>query len=114
MTFMFEDQVWYFVNFPDEVTPIGCNWVFKVKTNKDGNIQVYKARLTAKGFKQVHVIDYDETFSLVAMFKSIRILISIVSFYDFGIWYMDVKTTFLNGFLKEGVYTTQSEGYVDL
>ena len=56
-------------------------------------------------------VDYDETFSLVAMLKSIRILLAIAAHYDYGIWKMDVKTTFLNGNLKEEVYMPQPEGF---
>ena len=44
-----------------------------------------KARLVAKGFKQIQGVDYDETFSPVAMLKSIRILLAIAAFYDYGI-----------------------------
>jgi len=84
-----------------------------LKKDKDGNIIVFKARLVAKGFKQIHGIDYDETFSPVAMLKSVRILLAIAAFYDYEIWQMDVKTAFLNGFLKEDVYMTQPEGFVD-
>jgi len=70
----------------------------------DGNVHVYKARLVAKGFRQVQGIDYDETFSPVAMLKSIRIILAIASYFDYEIWQMDVKTTFLNGNLDEDVY----------
>ena len=61
----------------------------------DGNVTVYKAQLVAKGFRQVQGVDYDETFSPVAMFKSIRIMLAIAAFYDYEIWQMDVKTAFL-------------------
>ena len=46
------------------------------------------------------------------MLKSIRILLAIVAYYDYKIWQKDVKTTFLNGNLKEEVYMTQPEGFV--
>jgi hypothetical protein len=58
----------------------------------------------AKGFKQIQGVDYDETFSPVAMLKSIRILLAIGAFYDYEIWQMDVKTAFMNGNLSEDVY----------
>ncbi|KAK8625707.1 hypothetical protein V6N13_056868 [Hibiscus sabdariffa] len=74
--------------------------------------QTYKGRLVAKGFRQIHGVDYDETFSPVAMFKSIRILLAIAPFHDYEIWQMDVKTAFLNGKLEEDVYMTQPEGFV--
>ena len=113
MDSMSENQVWDLVDLPDGVKPIGCKWIFKLKTDKDGNISVFKARLVAKGFKQIHGIDYDETFSPVAMLKSIRIILAIAAFHDFEIWQMDVKTAFLNGFLKEDVYMTQPQGFED-
>ncbi|KAK8560060.1 hypothetical protein V6N12_012863 [Hibiscus sabdariffa] len=78
----------------------------------DGNVQTYKGRLVAKGFRKVHGIDYDETFPPVAMFKSIRIMLAIVAFHDYQIWQMDVKTAFLNGKLEEDVYMTQPKGFV--
>ena len=47
------------------------------------------------------------------MLKSVRIMLAIAAFYNYEIWQMDVKTTFLNGFLKEELYMMQSEGFVD-
>ncbi|KAK8621843.1 hypothetical protein V6N13_097471 [Hibiscus sabdariffa] len=88
------------------------HWVFKKKTDMDGNVQTYKGRLVAKGFRQIHGVDYDETFSLVAMFKSIQILFAIAAYHDYEIWQMDIKTAFLNGKLEEDVYMTQPEGFV--
>ena len=75
-------------------------------------MHTYKVRLVAKGFKQTHGIDYDETFSPVTMLNSIRILIAIAAYHDYEIWQMDVKTAFLNENLLEDVYMTQPEGFV--
>ena len=72
----------------------------------DGNVHTFKAQLVAKGFKQMHSVDYDETFSPMAMLKSFIILLAITAFYDYKIWQMDVKTTFLNRKLLEDVYMT--------
>ncbi|KAG8503385.1 hypothetical protein CXB51_001330 [Gossypium anomalum] len=113
MDSMYENQVWTLVDPPERVKPIGCKWVFKKKTDMDGNLQTYKGRLVAKSFRQIYGVDYDETFSPVAMFKSIRILLAIAAFHDYKIWQMDVKTAFLNGKLEEDVYMTQPEGFVD-
>jgi hypothetical protein len=79
----------------------------------DGNMTTYKARLVAKGFSQIQGIDYEETFSPVAMFKSIRIMIAIAAFHDYEIWQLDVKTAFLNGKLDEDVYMIQPQGFED-
>ena len=77
---------------------------FKRKTNADGSVTIYKARIVTKGFRQVQSVDYDESFSLVSMLKSVRIMSAIAAFYDYEIWQMDVKTAFLNGFLEEELY----------
>ena len=98
---MYENKVWTLVDLPDDRQAIENKWIFKKKTDADGNVTVYKARLVAKGFRQVQGIDYDETFSPVAMLKSVRIMLAIVTFYE--IWQMDVKPAFLNGFLKRRV-----------
>nr|GEU40983.1 hypothetical protein [Tanacetum cinerariifolium] len=65
------------------------------------------------GCKTVGRVDYEETFSPVADIRAIRILISIVAFYDYEIWQMDVKTAFLNGYLDEYIYMVKPEGSVD-
>ena len=84
---------------------------FQEKINADGNVTVYKARLVAKGFRQVQGVDYYETFSHIAILKSVRIMLAIATFYDQEIWQMDVKIAFLNGFPKEELYMTQPEGF---
>ena len=66
----------------------------------------------AKGYTQKEGIDYEETFSPVAMLKSIRILLAIAAHFDYEIWQMDVKTAFLNGYLDETIYMVQSEGFI--
>jgi hypothetical protein len=95
------------------MTSISCKWVFKKKTDKDGNIHIYNTQLVEKDFKQIHGIGYDETFSPVAMLKSVRILLAIVAYFDYETWQMDVKMTFLNGNLTGDVCMTQPEGFVD-
>jgi Reverse transcriptase (RNA-dependent DNA polymerase) len=82
---MYDNTVWNLVASPVGVKLIANKWVFKRKIDMDGNITVYKARLVAKCFKQILGVDYDETFSPVAMFKSIRILLAIVVFHDYEI-----------------------------
>ncbi|KAJ9552070.1 hypothetical protein OSB04_016115 [Centaurea solstitialis] len=113
MQSMYDNQVWELTDLPQHCGAFGRKWVFKKKTDMDGNVHTFKARLVAKGFTQTHGIDYDETFSPVAMLKSIRILMAISAYFNYEIWQMDVKTTFLNGKLTEDVYMQQSEGFVD-
>ncbi|GKA70118.1 retrotransposon protein, putative, ty1-copia subclass [Tanacetum coccineum] len=92
---------------------LGVNGFFKKKTDMDGNVHTFKARLVAKGYTQTYGINYEETFSPVADIRAIRILLGIVTYYDYEIWQMDVKTTFLNGHINEDVYMVQPEGFMD-
>ena len=56
-------------------------------------------------------VDYEEPFSPIAKLKSIRILLFVAAYYDYDIWYMDVKTAFLNGYLEESIYMVQPKGF---
>ena len=104
---MYSNSVQALVEAPSDFRAIGCKWIYKKKRGVDGNIETYKARLVAKGYTQREGVDYEETFSPVAMLKSIRILLSIAAALDYEIWQMDVKTTFLNGKLDEVIYMDQ-------
>ena len=75
-------------------------------------METYKARLVANRYTQKEGMDYEETFSPVAMLKSIRILFYIAASLDYEIWQMDVKTAFLNGNLDEEIYMSQPEGFI--
>ena len=98
---MYENKVWTLVDFPDDQQAIENKWIFKKKTDADGNVTVYKARLFAKGFRQVQGVDYDETFSPVPMLKSVQIMLAIAAFYDYEIWKMYVKLHSLMDILKK-------------
>ncbi|GJR75568.1 retrotransposon protein, putative, ty1-copia subclass [Tanacetum coccineum] len=82
MQSMKDNQVWNLVDLPPNCKTIRSKWLFKKKTDMDGNIHTYKARLVAKGFTQTYRVDYEETFSPVADIKAIRILIAIATYYD--------------------------------
>ncbi|XP_075095296.1 uncharacterized protein LOC142173574 [Nicotiana tabacum] len=112
MESMYSNQVWDLVEPPTGVKLIGCKWIYKEKRGVDGKVQTFKARFVAKGFTQKEGIDYEETFSPVAMLKSIRILLSIAAHYNYEIWQMDVKTAFLNGSLDECIYMAQAVGFI--
>ena len=93
------------------VGPYSDKWLRAMKSEINGSLRrrrtwtvmlpSMKLDLWQRVFPQVQGVDYDETFSPVAMLKSIRIMLAIAAFYDYEIWQMDVKTAFLNGFLKK-------------
>ncbi|GJW20119.1 retrovirus-related pol polyprotein from transposon TNT 1-94, partial [Tanacetum coccineum] len=84
-----------------------------VKTEEFGRAHKNKARLVAQGFRQEEGIDFEESFAPVARIEAIRIFIVNAANKNMTIFQMDVKTTFLNGKLKEEVYVSQPEGFVD-
>lgn len=104
-------KTWDLVELPAGRKSIGCRWVFKVKHQADGTIERYKARLVAKGFSQRPDIDYGETFSPVARYATIRLIMSIANQLELELVHMDVQTAFLNGSIKEEVYMDQPAGF---
>ncbi|GJT84235.1 retrovirus-related pol polyprotein from transposon TNT 1-94 [Tanacetum coccineum] len=89
-------QVWELVSCPYKVMLIKLKWIYKVKTNEFGEVLKNKERLVAQGFRQEEGIDFEESFTP-----------------NMKIFQMDVKTAFLNGELKEEVYISKLEGFVD-
>ncbi|GJR43038.1 retrovirus-related pol polyprotein from transposon TNT 1-94 [Tanacetum coccineum] len=106
-------QVWELVPPPDCVMIIALKWIYKVKLDEYGDVLKNKARLVAKGYRQEEGIDFEESFAPVARIEAIRIFIANAASKNMTIYQMDVKTTFLNGELKEEVYVSQPEGFVD-
>ena len=68
---MYGNKVWTLIDLPNDRRDIENKWIFKKKTDADGNVTVYKARLVAKCFQQVQGVEYDEIFSLVSKLKSV-------------------------------------------
>src|SRR3954468_3838474 len=111
MESMWANQVWDLVDLPAGPKAIGNKWVLKIRRNSDGSIERYKARLVAKGYIQREGIDYDETFSPVVRFASLRAILAFVAKQDSELVQMDVKTAFLHGELEKEIYMDQAEGF---
>ncbi|KAJ9538751.1 hypothetical protein OSB04_031484 [Centaurea solstitialis] len=106
-------KVWRLVKKPLDKSIIDTKWLLKNKKDEHGTIVRNKARLVAKGYRQQEGIDYDQTFAPVARLEAIRMFLAYAAYKDFTVFQMDVKTAFLYGHLKEEVYVSQPEGFVD-
>ncbi|GJT30841.1 retrovirus-related pol polyprotein from transposon TNT 1-94 [Tanacetum coccineum] len=103
----------WFQAMQDEIHEFDRLQIYKVKLDEYGDVLKNKARLVAKRYRQEEGIDFEESFALVARIKGISIFIANAASKNMTIYQMDVKTTFLNGELKEEVYVCQPEGFVD-
>jgi hypothetical protein len=106
-----KNEVWEIIPRPKEKLVVTSKWVYKIKHAADGSVDKYKERFVATGFSQKEGEDYDETFSLVARYTSIRAIISLVASMGLKLHQMDVKTTFLNGAIEEEVYIEKPQGF---
>ncbi|GKC18663.1 retrovirus-related pol polyprotein from transposon TNT 1-94, partial [Tanacetum coccineum] len=105
--------VWELVPRPDKVMVITLKWIYKVKLDELGGILKKKARLVARGYRQEEGIDFKETFASVARLEAIRIFLAFVAHINMVVYQMDVKIAFLNGNLREEVYVSQPDEFVD-
>ncbi|GJW17593.1 putative ribonuclease H-like domain-containing protein [Tanacetum coccineum] len=106
-------EVWELVPPPDKAFVISLKWIYKVKLDELGGILKNKARLVARGYRQEEGIDFEESFAPVARLEAIQIFLAFAAHMNMVIYQMDVKTVFLNGNLREEVYVSQPDGFVD-
>ena len=106
-----KNDTWELVDRPQHRKVIGVKWVYRTKLNADGSVNKYKARLVVKGYSQVFGVDFSETFAPVARLDTIRMLLALTAQKGWKTYQLDVKSTFLNGYLQEEIYVEQPEGF---
>ena len=111
MASLLANNTWTLERRPPGIKPIPVKWVLKIKSDANGNIERYKARLVRQGLHQREGIDYDEVFAPVSKYSTLRALLATRSRRDLEIHQLDIKTAFLNGEAGEGRLTQQPPGY---
>lgn len=86
-----KSEAWELVDSPNSGTLVECKWMFKKKIDQE-NKMCYRARLVAKGYTQREGLDYDETFSPVIRYSSLRLLLALSLKLDLEVTHLDVKT----------------------
>ncbi|GJV14093.1 ribonuclease H-like domain, reverse transcriptase, RNA-dependent DNA polymerase [Tanacetum coccineum] len=107
-----KNNTWTLTTLPTNQKAIGLKWVFKTKRDAKGKIIKYKARLVAKGYVQEQGIDFDEVFAPVARIETVRLILALATYHGWQVHHLDVKSVFLHEDLKEEVYVTQPEGFI--
>ena len=102
---------WEIVKLPPGQRAIGSRWFMKVKTNADGSLDRYKARMVAKGYSQRPGFDFKETFAPTVRYSTIRIILAIAALEDLELRSLDISHAYLNGELEEEIYMRQPEGF---
>ena len=108
-----KNDIWELVELPHNRRVVGSKWVYKLKVGSDGQIERHKAPLVAQCFSQKHGLDYNETFSPVVWFESLRTVIVLGVQNGMKLHQMDVTTAFLNGELEEEVYMKKLERFAE-
>ncbi|GKC37906.1 retrovirus-related pol polyprotein from transposon TNT 1-94 [Tanacetum coccineum] len=85
----------------------------RLELDELGGILNNKARLVAHGYRQEKGIDFEDSFAPIARLEAIRIFLAFVAHMNMAVYQMDVKTAFLNGNLREEVYVSQPDSFVD-
>jgi hypothetical protein len=99
-----KNNVWDIVLRPKDKSVVSSKWIYKIKHIVDGSVENFKERFVARGFTQKQGIDYEETFSPVSRYTSIRTIIALALVLGWKLHQMDVKTTFLNGNIEHEVF----------
>lgn len=105
-----KNDVWEIMSRPEGKFVVTSKWIYNIKRVVGGGIDKYKARIVARVFSHKEGEDYDESFTLVSRYTTIRYVISISYSKDCNLHKMDVNTAFLNGVIEEEVYIEQSQG----
>lgn len=105
------NNTWTLVPLPPGRKAVGGKWVYKIKRGADGSVARYKSRWVVQGFSQKEGIDYNETFSPVVKFTTIRIALALAAQLGLTLTQIDVSTAYLYAPLDCEIYMVQPTGF---
>lgn len=104
-------KVWELVKLSTDRKAIPVRWTYDVKVNSEIVLSRYKLRLVEKGFTQVERVYYNEVFSSVSKYSTVRLNLALIAKNKRKRKSMDIKTAFLNAPLDHELYVRQPEGF---
>ncbi|MBW0523677.1 hypothetical protein O181_063392 [Austropuccinia psidii MF-1] len=110
---MKKHNVWSPSETIENVKPLSTTWLFKRKTDKDGNLTKFEERLCVRGFSQKEGIDYRDAFSPTGRLTPLQLLLTLCHLHKFKVEQMDVRCTFLNGKPEKELYILRPKGYTE-
>ena len=108
---LLQNETWTLVDTPKNRSVLRGRWVYALKRGPTGEITRFKGRWVVRGFEQRQGLDYNETFASVVKPMSYKAIFALAAAHDWELEQMDVKTAFLYGSVKEGIYVEQPEGF---
>ena len=110
LTALAANSTWEEVVSPKNVNIITSKWVFKPKLHINGSLDKLKARVVARGFSQMHSIDYEDTFAPTVKFDTLHVFLALVALENLKCHQVDVNNAFTEFFLKETIYMAPPPG----
>ena len=101
---------WTVVDIPESANLMKTKWVFKKKTDKDGNVTRHRARLCVKGYTQSHGVDYNEVFAPVVRHSTLRIVLALAAHYGMFVHQLDVPKAFPQSDIDYDCYISAPPG----
>lgn len=102
------NATWVIINSLKDRKPNDCKWIYNIKYRSSGDIEHFKACLIAKGYNKREAFDFDETFSLGAIFVTMRCIIAMVVNFNWNLYQLDINNAFMYGSIEEEVYVFTS------
>ena len=111
---LYETEFWEFIPKEKGQHIIPGRWVYKFKHDSNGNIDKFKARFVAKGFKQIEGMEYSDTFDPTSKPETVKILLALSAIENFILKEMDIKAAYLHPKIDKKVYLEQPKDFEKL